>query len=207
MRRPRLLAAALLALPALATAQGPVSTGASVVGGLDQNYQVSYTFGGTSTAFTNANVLPLAFGGTFGPGAVGIAASPTGSLPGGNPDSFLTRFRYTFRTTFIGGSATGFTYRCAVDDTFISVVLNGSVVAGAGCDQYALNTTFTVTGLVSGTNVLEFNATGNGTTDSFALRVASVTMSAVPEPGTWALLGTGLLAVGGVARRRRTSVV
>jgi hypothetical protein len=30
-------------------------------------------------------------------------------------------------------------------------------------------------------------------------------MSSVPEPGTWALLGTGLLGVAGVARRKRTA--
>jgi hypothetical protein len=30
-------------------------------------------------------------------------------------------------------------------------------------------------------------------------------MTSVPEPGTWALLGTGLLALGGVARRRRVA--
>jgi hypothetical protein len=34
--------------------------------------------------------------------------------------------------------------------------------------------------------------------------IAGLAVSTVPEPGTWALLGTGLLAVGGIARRRRT---
>lgn len=33
--------------------------------------------------------------------------------------------------------------------------------------------------------------------------ISGLAVSTVPEPGTWALLGTGLLAVGGVARRRR----
>jgi hypothetical protein len=30
------------------------------------------------------------------------------------------------------------------------------------------------------------------------------TVSTVPEPGTWALMGTGLLGVAGLARRKRT---
>ena len=42
---------------------------------------------------------------------------------------------------------------------------------------------------------------GNGAGLDFA--TLQLTSSTVPEPGTWALLGTGLLAVGGVAARRR----
>jgi hypothetical protein len=49
---------------------------------------------------------------------------------------------------------------------------------------------------------------GAGTT-SFNIDNISVTAttSTIPEPGTWALLGTGLLAVGGVAARRKRTAV
>jgi hypothetical protein len=50
---------------------------------------------------------------------------------------------------------------------------------------------------------ISFSGAANGA-NSLVLNVAT---STVPEPGTWALLGTGLLAVGGIAARRKRTTV
>jgi hypothetical protein len=66
--------------------------------------------------------------------------------------------------------------------------------------------------LFSGTTAAPTFLLGAGTTDRFddrgpvAARVSNYAIastSTVPEPSMWALLGTGLLAVGGVAARRK----
>jgi hypothetical protein len=64
--------------------------------------------------------------------------------------------------------------------------------------------------LFSGTTAAPMFVLGSGTptrnSGTVRTTVSSYTIAAVstvPEPGTWALLGTGLLAVGGVAARRK----
>lgn len=51
------------------------------------------------------------------------------------------------------------------------------------------------------------SGTGWDNHGTFTLTVVdtSAPITTAPEPGTWALLGTGLVAVGGIARRRRGS--
>lgn len=196
----RSVALIALAVPAVVAAQGPRSTGLAAIGSIDPNYQVSVNGG----AFGNAFVL------NRGGGVAGmyqwIGASVSGSLPNGQPDGNLTRFSYSYRTTFLGGAVTGFSYQCALDDVFTSITLN-SVAVASGCDQYTFGTTRTISGIAAGSNTLDFTMAGNGTTDGFLVNITATQIrTTVPEPATVAFMGAGLLALGGVvARRRRTT--
>ena len=60
-------------------------------------------------------------------------------------------------------------------------------------------------GMVTSNPGYTLTNTVTATVSDTELRV-TYQVSAVPEPGTWAPLGTGLLAIGGVARRQRRTV-
>ncbi len=194
-----LLVAAALMLPAVVQAQPLRSTGLASIGGVDPNYTVSVNGG----AFGSAFVLVLSHGGGMPGFKQWIAPTASGSLPGGIADNNATRFSYSFSTTFSG--ITGFSFECARDDSFTSVVIN-SVGVSSGCDPYSFLTTRTISGLSSGTNTVVFNTGGNGITDGLIVNITAVQTSTVPEPASIALLGAGLLAVGGVAARGKLTL-
>lgn len=188
----------LSAVPAGVGAQPLRSTGLGNIGTSDPNW----TFRVNAGDYGNAFVLNR--GGNVPGSYQWIYGTDTGSQKiGGFSDQNGTRFSYWASTTFSG--ITSFSYRCAVDDQFTnfgSVQINGSPVAGAGCDAYNLSNVFTVSNLSSGTNTLEFKWGGNGITDGVIIDITSTTQ-VVPEPATLGLMGVGLAGLLGVARRRR----
>lgn len=88
-------------------------------------------------------------------------------------------------------------------DNALRVLFGGAVVF----EQPILNTafsSFTVIGVAtSATTVLEFDGFNNPAFDA----LDDVSVTATPEPGAWALLGTGLVTLGGVAVRRRRATM
>lgn len=189
----------LFLAPAVASAQGPMSTGTTPVGTTDPFWDISVNGG----AYYDAFVLDR--GGTT-PTAKWIGASLSGTLPGGVPDGDFSRFLYSFQTMFAGTSGMTVTYRCARDDTFFNVMLNGAAVLGATCPGYDLSTSFTISsGFIDGLNTLQFNTGGNGVTDGLIVDITGVTnpISPVPEPTSIVLFASGLIGVAVAGRGRK----
>ncbi len=181
-------------------------TGQNVVGGLDQNYQITSdttglytgTVPGDAVIVTNLPAVNNTVVWDTLPGTqwIGPAANQYFTSSG-----FVgaTMYQTTFSVTNTANASLDF---FVLVDNAVNIFLNGTEVAnvGAGNDQYKgfLTPTFISIGtnFVSGTNFLDFQVLNGG-------NATGLDISNTPEPSTLTLAGVALAAVGLLRFRKR----
>ncbi|MEO6778697.1 MAG: hypothetical protein ABI194_04520 [Gemmatimonadaceae bacterium] len=143
--------------------------------------------------------------------SVGKDASIWADAPDENP-----HYQYKFSTTFDvadpAHSVVGFNI-LAFDNYWVSAVLNGNQTLAIGGDplqgpggaNWASVFTLMASSGLQSHNTLDLTIQGNGRTDGVML--ADYEVTSTPEPGSLALLGTGLLVLVPVARKRMKEYV
>jgi hypothetical protein len=180
---------------------------------------VSHGAGTLTTNFNLANVL-FSFGGTTANARLGDAAGQSVTLQGGTSLANNGR-NLTFTVSTVGFSdiivsfaaqatSTGFNnnqleYSSDGGATFVSF---GPFGPGVSFSTLTFDLS-AITALNNNSNVVlqiifdgASSSTGNNRLDNLVVE-GTANMAAVPEPGTIALLGTGLAAIAGRLRRRR----
>lgn len=133
--------------------------------------------------------------------------------PVGTPEVGLTR---TFRFEFTIGegfdlSTASITGRWATDNFGDDILFNGVSTGQENTVQFTDWTIFSLTsGFVTGLNYIEFVVRDMGGVAGFRAEFTDSNIELaqtgeIPEPGTWLLLGTGILLTG-ILRRRRSSM-
>jgi hypothetical protein len=187
MKRVVLMALLALALPMVAFADsisfidsGTLNTTGTLTGGATASYTGSITHGGTFTL----NV-PLT---NFTDNGVTTAAAGTVVLNTGTLSQ-------------VSSNTYDFTGTVTVENSSNAVLFTSSVTGGTITKQS--NGSISINGLLaSGGLVNSIGGKINGSRSVVGGGTASTSTSVVPEPGTLGLLGTGLVGIAGLIRRK-----
>ena len=175
------------------------------------------SYGSTAAAPSGVSntALKYTFAGlaTYDIGTGGVWTNPLGSsswvsynpntAPGGSV--VAPNGSYLYYTTFVDstpGTSSGTIY---LNGTLITAAAAATPAANctAGTPNCKVPATYTLSGFVSGTNILAFVVDqdfGSATGLDF---IGTVNTAATPEPSSLLLMGTGLLSGGGALLRRR----
>ena len=187
-----------LLFAAIAVMKGQSSTGQSVTGGRDNNYQIIADSTGEITPAAQAFVAnPVAAGwGTAIGGTQWIA--PAADQTNGTRPGFCCGGSTTYRTTFAGIPAGGSLNVALMADDYVDVLLNGSTVFTHSGTMYVAPSNFTISsGFVAGTNNLDFvvsNPTGGPTGLNARVTVPAVSSTPVPPSLSLSLIGIAMMA-------------
>lgn len=218
---------ALAAAPSLVAAQTVYNTGvdnsgnALAAGTLDPHYKLnSYNIGSNSsdpssipmtatTSGVNDQVTTEQYG--YGVPADAHSQWVWSSLDSQSGPDFTGAFRTTFDLTGFDPSTTTLSGKWTVDDCVLDVFLNGHSTGASACGHSSLQAFNINQYFVQGTNTLDFIAQNTGGPAGLLVRDLTLTaspssgVSTVPEPSSMALLGTGLIGLVPMMRRRRNS--
>jgi hypothetical protein len=163
---------------------------------------------GSSTYVIGAGGRGSAIGGGWdsnGPNSSWIAPNPHDSDDGysdGSGNSFTVTYTYTFDLTGYDLTTAAFSGGGWGVDNSATAYLNGTLIDDSGGGGYFSLVPFDlpVADLVAGLNTLTVLGTGDFATN--AIRVEGTLTVDAPEPGTFTLLGAGLLALRAATRRK-----